>query len=77
MSIGPWQPLWLGEPAQQLYAALHRRYCMNNREAAVSSPRLPVRSPQMASQHYDLIFMVRVIQQDAATNCPCQRCTKT
>ncbi len=24
MSIGPWQPLWLGEPAQQLYAALHR-----------------------------------------------------
>lgn len=24
MSIGPWQPLWLGEPGQQLYAALHR-----------------------------------------------------
>lgn len=24
MSIGPWQPLWIGEPEQQLYAALHR-----------------------------------------------------
>lgn len=24
MSLGPWQPLWLGEPQRQLYAALHR-----------------------------------------------------
>lgn len=24
MSIGPWQPLWVGAPEQQLYAALHR-----------------------------------------------------
>lgn len=24
MSIGPWQPLWLGEPDRQRYAALHR-----------------------------------------------------
>lgn len=24
MSIGPWQPLWLGESDRQLYAALHR-----------------------------------------------------
>lgn len=24
MSIGPWQPFWIGEPDRQLYAALHR-----------------------------------------------------
>lgn len=46
MSIGPWQPLWLGEPGQQLYAALHRPGAIDAVRGVVLVPPLLHEQPR-------------------------------